>query len=82
MDVAGADKVDRRDDRGAGYDYRRDCSSGFDEAVVAVEESLSRHGFTVRTVHDIQATLAAKGFRIRPIRIYEVVGPRDPGSPG
>jgi uncharacterized protein (DUF302 family) len=23
-------------------------------------------------VHDIQATLAAKGFRVRPIRIYEI----------
>ena len=41
-------------------------------AVEALEGSLSRHGFSVRTVHDIQATLAAKGFRVNPIRIYEV----------
>jgi uncharacterized protein (DUF302 family) len=62
------------------YDYRRECDLGFDGAIRAVEESLSRHGFAVRTVHDIQATLAAKGFRIKPIRIYEVDGPRDPST--
>jgi uncharacterized protein (DUF302 family) len=59
------------------YDYRRECDLDFAGAIDAVERSLSRHGFAVRTVHDIQATLAAKGFRIKPIRIYEVDGPRD-----
>jgi uncharacterized protein (DUF302 family) len=60
------------------YDYRRECRCGFDEAVASVEAALARHGFVVKVVHDIQATLAAKGFSIKPIRIYEVDGPRDP----
>lgn len=62
------------------YDYRRECSMDFPRAVKAVEGSLSRHGFAVRTVHDIQATLAAKGFRVNAIRIYEVDAPGDPAA--
>jgi uncharacterized protein (DUF302 family) len=62
------------------YDYRRECSMDFLRAVEAVEGSLSRHGFSVRTVHDIQATLAAKGFRVNAIRIYEVDAPGDPAA--
>jgi uncharacterized protein (DUF302 family) len=63
-----------------GYDYRRECSMDFPRAVEAVEGSLSRHGFSVRTVHDIQATLASKGFRVNAIRIYEVDAPGDPAA--
>jgi uncharacterized protein (DUF302 family) len=62
------------------YDYRRDCSHDFPRAVRSVEHSLARHGFSIRTVHDIQATLASKGFRVRPIRIYEVDAPGDPAG--
>jgi uncharacterized protein (DUF302 family) len=65
-----------------GYDYRRECACGFDDAVDSVEAALGRHGFTVRVMHDIQATLASKGFHIKPIRIYEVDGPGDPGATG
>lgn len=64
-----------------GYDYRRECSLGFDRAVESVERSLTKHGFSVRIVHDIQATLASKGFRVRPIRMYEVDAPGDPAAP-
>lgn len=56
------------------YDYRRETHMTFGEAVLAVERSIALHGFAVRTIHDIQATLAAKGFQIKPIRIYEIDG--------
>ncbi len=56
------------------YDYRRETSITFGEAALAVERSIALHGFAVRAIHDIQATLAAKGFQIKPIRIYEVEG--------
>jgi uncharacterized protein (DUF302 family) len=56
------------------YDYRRESPHEFDRAVAAVERSIADHGFSVRVMHDIQATLAAKGFRVKPIRIYEVDG--------
>lgn len=76
---------DERFDIGSGprpdYDYRRECTTSFDRAVECVEQALARHGFSVRIVHDIQATLAAKGFRVRPIRMYEVDAPRDPAAP-
>jgi uncharacterized protein (DUF302 family) len=60
------------------YDYRRDCRRGFEDAVASLEAALARHGFAVRVVHNIQAPWAAKGFAVKPIRIYEVDGPRDP----
>jgi uncharacterized protein (DUF302 family) len=62
----------------AGYDYRRECHHEFDDAIDSVEAAMRRHGFTVKVMHDIQATLAAKGFVIKPIRIYEVEAPHDP----
>ncbi|MDO8915616.1 MAG: DUF302 domain-containing protein [Coriobacteriia bacterium] len=74
MSLTGAEQVDRREDGALGYDYRRVCACGFDEAVASVEAALGRHGFAVSAMHDIQATLAAKGFAIQPIRIYEVRG--------
>lgn len=55
-----------------GYDYRRESPHAFDEAVATVEGAIRSNGFRVRVVHDIQATLAAKGFSVKPIRIYEV----------
>jgi uncharacterized protein (DUF302 family) len=56
------------------YDYRRESRRPFSDAVAAVESAISEAGFSVRVMHDIQATLAAKGFRVRPIRIYEIDG--------
>lgn len=79
LSVTDAGQLDRPGGGSLDYDYRRECALDFDETVAAVEDAIARHGFTVRSVHDIQATLAAKGFRIKPIRMYEVVGPRDPG---
>lgn len=81
MSLTGAEQIDRREDGTSGYDYRRECRCGFDQAVASVEAALGRHGFAVSAMHDIQATLAAKGFSIQPIRIYEVRGQTDPAAP-
>lgn len=58
------------------YSYRRVGSRGFAETVGAVELSIRAHGFAVASMHDLQATLAAKGFTIEPLRIYEIEGRR------
>jgi uncharacterized protein (DUF302 family) len=58
------------------YSYKRVGSKGFTETVGAVERSIRAHGFAVAFMHDIQATLAAKGFEIDPLRIYEIDGRR------
>lgn len=58
------------------YSYKRVGSRDFAETVGAVERSIRAHGFAVSHVHDIQATLASKGFDIDPLRIYEIDGRR------
>lgn len=44
----------------------------FSHAVEAVERSVRSHGFNIERAHDLQATLASKGFAIQPLRIYEL----------
>lgn len=58
------------------YSYRRVGQKDFTETVGAVERSIRAHGFAVSHVHDLQATLASKGFAIEPLRIYEIAGRR------
>jgi uncharacterized protein (DUF302 family) len=58
------------------FSYKRVGSRGFTETVCAVERSIRAHGFAVAQMHDIQATLASKGFAIDPLRIYEIAGRR------
>jgi uncharacterized protein (DUF302 family) len=52
--------------------YKRVCHRRFEDTVEAVERSIHSHGFFVDRAHDLQATLAAKGFSIQPLRIYEL----------
>lgn len=47
-------------------------TKSFDEAVKAVEEQTQAHGFRVLYIHDVQATLAEKDFKIEPLKILEV----------
>ncbi|MDP3631071.1 MAG: hypothetical protein Q8S43_09025, partial [Actinomycetota bacterium] len=54
------------------FTYKRVCHSGFESTVEAVERSIRSFGFVVERAHDLQATLAAKGFAIQPLRIYEL----------
>ena len=59
------------------YAYKRTTTGSFDGVARDVERSIDAHGFLVSGIHDVHVTLAAKGFHIRPLRIYEVREPRD-----
>ena len=52
--------------------YTITTNKSFDEAVKAVEEKTQTHGFRLLYVHDVQATLAEKNFKIQPLKILEV----------
>lgn len=54
------------------YTYKRVVPRSFEETRRAVEEMAAKHGFVVHHVHDLQAALAAKGFPIHPLCIYEL----------
>ncbi len=54
------------------FDYTVATAKPFDEAVAAVEKASQDKGFRVLHVHDVQATLAAKGFERGPLKIIEV----------
>jgi uncharacterized protein (DUF302 family) len=55
------------------YAYKRVVDRSFEETIEAVERSIEAHGFSVSGLHDVHHTLAAKGFTIRPLRIYQLV---------
>ena len=55
------------------FAYKREAAAGFAETTEAVERSARDHGFDVRHTYDIRAALAAKGFPIRPLVIFEIV---------
>ena len=57
-------------------DYTVETAKGFDEAVEAVLAKSQEKGFGVLHVHDVKATLAAKGFDRDPLKIIEVCHPR------
>ena len=59
------------------YALKRRTSDAFDAVTEAVERSIGAHGFVVAGSHDMHVTLAHKGFRIHPVRIYEL---RDPAA--
>ena len=66
------------------YAHKRTTAGSFEAVAKDVERSIDAHGFLVSGIHDVHVTLAAKGFHIRPLRIYEVREPRDryvPASP-
>lgn len=54
------------------FAYKRVSPRGFSETVEAVHRALRAHGFDVVCAHDLQSTLAAKGFAIQPLVILEV----------
>ncbi len=47
-------------------------NKGFDEAVAQVQERVAAKGFRVLYIHDVQATLAEKGFQRPPFKIIEI----------
>jgi len=60
---------------GMEFSYKRESPRGFPETVEAVERSIRSSGFDVVERHDLQTTLAAKGFQIQPLLILEVALP-------
>lgn len=54
------------------YAYRRLFEGSLQDAEQAVVATAARMGFVVAQSHDIQATLALKGYSIRPLRIMEL----------
>jgi uncharacterized protein (DUF302 family) len=56
--------------------YSVETEKPFEEAVRAVEQSTTEHGFRVLYVHDIAATLAEKGFSRDPLKIVEICNAR------
>ncbi len=54
------------------FDYTVETTKSVDETVAAIEAKAQEKGFRVLHVHDVQATLAAKGFEIEPMKIVEV----------
>lgn len=54
------------------FTHRSIGSGTYEETVEAVERAIGTHGFVISHVHDVHLTLAAKGFDIHPLRIYEI----------
>lgn len=57
------------------FTYRREGHRPFPEMLQAVEREIRLHGFGIVKIHDLQATLAAKGFEIQPLVVFDVVVP-------
>ena len=54
------------------FDYTVETIKNVDDAVAAIEAKAQEKGFCVLYVHDVQATLSAKGFYIEPMKIIEI----------
>lgn len=54
------------------FDYTVETKKIFDQAVADVESKTQEKGFRVLHTHDVQATLAEKGFEREPLKIVEV----------
>lgn len=59
------------------FTYRREGSKAFSDMLEAVERAIRAHGFDVVRRHDLQATLASKGFDIQPLVVLDVAAPGD-----
>jgi uncharacterized protein (DUF302 family) len=53
-------------------EYRLVSEKPFDTVVNDIQETASRHGFRTLHVHNVQQTLAEKGFEMGPYSIVEV----------
>jgi uncharacterized protein (DUF302 family) len=52
--------------------YRMESSKPFAEVAELIEKQTAEHQFRVLAVHDVQETLAEKGFERGPLKIIEV----------
>ncbi|OHA90912.1 MAG: hypothetical protein A2665_02190 [Candidatus Zambryskibacteria bacterium RIFCSPHIGHO2_01_FULL_46_30] len=53
------------------FDYTTTTTKTFDEAVWGVQDEIAKVGMRVLYVHDVQKTLAEKGFQRGPFKIIE-----------
>ena len=53
------------------FDYTQTTTKDFDSAVKSVEEEIAKAGMRVLHIHDVQKTLAEKGFERGPFKIVE-----------
>ena len=54
------------------FDYTIKTDKTFSEAVSAVEQETAKAGFKVLYIHNVEATLLNKGFKIDPFKIVEI----------
>lgn len=54
------------------FAYTVSTLKSFDEAIASVERKVAEKGMRVQHVHDVQATLASRGYQIPPLKIVEV----------
>ncbi|MFZ1682892.1 MAG: DUF302 domain-containing protein [Candidatus Zixiibacteriota bacterium] len=54
------------------FDLTIETDKSVDDAVAAIETESQEAGFRVLHIHDVQATLAAKGFVREPMKIVEI----------
>jgi uncharacterized protein (DUF302 family) len=53
------------------FDYTRITTKDFDSSVKSVEKEIAKVGMRVLHIHDVQETLAEKGFEREPFKIVE-----------
>lgn len=53
------------------FDYTVTTTKNFDSAVKSVEEKIAEAGMRILHIHDVQKTLAEKGFERDPFKIVE-----------
>jgi uncharacterized protein (DUF302 family) len=53
------------------FDYTVATTKNVEEAVAAIEAKSKEKGFSVLHIHDVSATLEAKGFSREPLKIVE-----------
>lgn len=53
------------------FDYTITTKKDFDSAVASVQKEIIKAGLKVLYVHDVQKTLAEKGFQRKPFKIVE-----------
>jgi len=53
------------------FDYTKTTTRDFDLTVKSVEEEIAKAGMRVLHIHDVQKTLAEKGFKREPFKIVE-----------
>jgi uncharacterized protein (DUF302 family) len=53
------------------FDYTVSTNKNFDQAVEATQKEITQAGMRVLHIHDVQKTLAEKGFQREPFKIIE-----------